>query len=289
MHDELRTERASFYLLYTCATNNKVRRDEEVRSTPPASCLPPLEQMPSLDILIFAPLIVIVAYTIFGLSGFGSTLIAAPLLALLFHDLRFVIPMVVLMDCIGAMTMGLKLRADVNRRELTPLLPFLVVGLATGVFLLVRLPTTVLLIVLGLFAITYGVTYMRGGPPRFKLPRWMAAPVGLFAGTTSASIGVGGPMYVMYLAARGSSAEQIRASVPVIFIFTTITRIAMFAVAGLITRQVLITAAILLPISMGALRFGQHLHLNLSKDTTVRLIGGLLAASGVSLLLRALH
>ena len=244
--------------------------------------------MPSTEILVFAPLIVILAYTIFGISGFGSTLIAVPLLANLFPDLKFVIPVVVVMDCITAMSMGLKLRADVNKREFLPLLPFLVVGLGIGVFLLVRLPTTVLLLFLGVFAVAYGVTYMRGGPPRFALPRWSVAPIGLFAGTTSASLGVGGPIYVMYLASRGSTPEQIRATTPVIFIFTTITRIAMFAVAGLFSRQVVITAAVLLPIALAALFFGHRLHVNLSKNTTVRVIGGLLALSGISLLVRAL-
>ena len=244
--------------------------------------------MPSTEILIFAPLIVVLAYTIFGISGFGSTLIAVPLLANLFPDLKFVIPVVVVMDCITAISMGMKLRADVNRREFVPLLPFLLVGLAIGVFLLVRLPSTVLLLVLGAFAVLYGITYMRGGPPKFKLPRWAVAPIGLFAGTTSAAIGVGGPVYVMYLASRGSTAEQIRATTPVIFVFTTITRIAMFAVAGLFSREVLITAAALLPIALAALFLGHRLHVNLSKDMTVRVIGGLLALSGVSLLMRAL-
>lgn len=243
--------------------------------------------MPSTEILVFAPLIVVLAYTIFGISGFGSTLIAVPLLANLFPDLKFVIPVVVVMDCITAMSMGMKLRADVNRREFLPLLPFLLVGLATGVFFLVRLPSTVLLLVLGVFAVFYGITYMRGGPPRFAMPRWAAVPVGLFAGTTSASIGVGGPIYVMYLASRGSTPEQIRATTPVIFVFTTIVRIAMFAVAGLFSREVLVTAAVLLPIAMGALYIGNRLHVNLPKVTTIRVIGGLLALSGVSLLWRA--
>ena len=102
--------------------------------------------MPSIEILVFAPLIIVVAYTIFGMSGFGSTLIAVPLLANLFPDLKFVIPMVVIMDCITAMSMGLRLRAHVNRRDFMPLLPFLLVGLGAGVFLLVRLPSTMLLV-----------------------------------------------------------------------------------------------------------------------------------------------
>ena len=91
----------------------------------------------------------------------------------------------------------------------------------------------------------------------------------------------------MYLASRGSTPEQIRATTPVIFVFTTIVRIAMFTAAGLFTRDILISAAVLLPVALGALHLGHRLHVGLSKETTIRLIGGLLVLSGVSLLFRA--
>ena len=47
--------------------------------------------MPGLEALLYSPLIILLAYTIFGISGFGSTLIAVPLLAHLF-PIKFVIP-----------------------------------------------------------------------------------------------------------------------------------------------------------------------------------------------------
>jgi uncharacterized membrane protein YfcA len=50
-----------------------------------------LPALPSLELLIFVPLIVGLAYLIFGISGFGSTLIAVPLLAHLM-PLKFAIP-----------------------------------------------------------------------------------------------------------------------------------------------------------------------------------------------------
>ena len=111
--------------------------------------------MPPLEVWIFAPLIVITAYVIFGMSGFGSTLIAVPLLAHLF-PLKFVIPMMVVLDCIGSISMGVRLRSDVNTPELKPMLPFMVVGMVAGVFLLVALPPEILLGTLGVFILAYG-------------------------------------------------------------------------------------------------------------------------------------
>ena len=68
--------------------------------------------MPPIELLVFTPLIVLGAYVVFGISGFGSTLMAVPLLAHL-YPLKFVIPMVVVLDCVGAIGMGTRLRADV--------------------------------------------------------------------------------------------------------------------------------------------------------------------------------
>ena len=242
--------------------------------------------MPPVEILIVAPLIVLTAYIIFGISGFGSTLVAVPLLAHLF-PLKFVIPLMVILDCIGSISMGVRLRADVNRRELTPLLPFMIFGMLAGVFLLIRVPGQILLAFLGVFVLAYGVLYVSRREGTVRLARWSALPIGLFAGTTSTTLGVGGPIYVLYLTGRGSTPEQIRATMPVIFIFTTIARIVIFAVAGLYTRDVLVTAAALFPVMVAGIWTGNKLHFNLSRNTLVRVVGALLVVSGISLLARA--
>lgn len=242
--------------------------------------------IPPLEVLLIAPLVVITAYVIFGISGFGSTVIAVPLLAHLM-PLTFVIPMVVLLDCVGAIGMGARLRADVYKRELIPLLPFLLIGMFVGAYLLLKLPGGILLAGLGIFVLAYGVLYVTGKQAGLKVGRWAALPVGIFAGTTSSMFGVGGPIYVMYLTARGATPEHIRATLPVIFIFTTIVRIAIFAAAGLFTEAVLYSALALLPIMLTGMWIGHHMHLSMSREQLQRIIGGLLVLSGASLLVRA--
>ena len=243
--------------------------------------------MPSLDILIFAPLIVFIAYVIFGISGFGSTLIAVPLLAHLL-PLQSVIPMVVLLDCVSAISMGLKLRADVWKSEFMPMLPFLLVGLLMGAFVLLRVPTQWLLLVLGGFVLVFGAHYLANRKSRIHLPRWVVAPLGLFAGTTSSALGIGGPLYVFYFTARGATPEQIRATIPAVFSFTTVARIAIFVSVGLFNVQILTAAAALLPVMALGLWCGHRLHGRLTREQAIRIIGGLLLLSGASLVVRAL-
>ena len=242
---------------------------------------------PDLPILIFAPLIILVAYLIFGISGFGSTLIAVPLLAHLM-PLKFVIPVVVMLDCVSAISMGLKLRADVWKTEFVPMLPFLLVGLLIGAFVLLKVPTQWLLLGLGGFVLLFGANYLIDRTSMIRLPRWTVAPIGLFAGTTSSALGVGGPLYVFYFTARGATPEQIRATVPAVFSFTTVARIAIFASVGLFNAQMLIAAAALLPVMALGLWCGHRLHGRLTRDQAIRIMGGLLLLSGASLIVRAL-
>jgi uncharacterized protein len=243
--------------------------------------------MPSLVIMAVAPLAILAAYVIFGISGFGSTLIAIPLLAHLL-PLKFAVPVVVVLDAVASFSQGFRLRKGVNKHDVVPLLPFLVAGMLIGVYILVSVPGKFLLPALGVFVAAYGIYYAVKRDSAFRFGRWMAAPIGLFGGTTSSVFGVGGPFYVMYLVGRGSTPEEIRATMPAIFMFTTVGRILLFSITGLMTTDVLITAALLLPVMAIGLWCGNRLHLNISRDHAVRVIGVLLTLSGISLLLRSL-
>ncbi len=243
--------------------------------------------MPSLAILALAPCAVLAAYVIFAISGFGSTLIAVPLLAHLF-PLKFVVPVVVLLDATASYAQGFRLRGELNKRDVLPLLPFLVAGMLAGVSILVSVPGKFLLPALGTFVAVFGAYYALKRESAFRFGRWMAAPFGLLGGTSSSVFGVGGPFYVMYLVGRGSTPAQIRSTMPVIFMFTTVSRIVLFAMAGLMTKDVLVTAGLLLPVMVIGLWCGNRLHLNISRVQAVRVIGGLLTLSGLSLVLRSL-
>jgi hypothetical protein len=238
------------------------------------------------EILIFAPLIVFAAYVVFGVTGFGSTLLAIPLLAHLF-PLKFAVPFFVILDCVGAFNMGLRLRADLMRDELKLLMPFMAAGILAGVWLLVQLRPELLLGGLGVFVVFFGAAYVLRSGRGFPLPRWAAAPIGAFGGATSAVFGIGGPIYVFYLAGRGGGPTEIRATMPVVFMFTTLARIALFIVAGLYSPAALVAAAALLPVMALGIWTGHHLHLNLSRETVIRVMGALLVVSGVSLIVRA--
>jgi hypothetical protein len=230
---------------------------------------------------------VFVAYVIFGICGFGSTLIAVPLMAH-FFPLKFVIPVIVLVDCVASVRQGFRLRTGINKPETLAMMPFIVAGMVVGALILVRAPGNILLPLLGVFVTAYGIYYAVRHESVFRVARWTAGPIGFFAGAVSSLFGMAGPLYVMYLAGRGSTPDQIRATMPVIFSVTTIGRIALFAAIGLITQEVLLMAALLAPIMLVGVWCGNRWHARFTREGVVRAIGAVLTLSGLSLLVRAL-
>jgi uncharacterized membrane protein YfcA len=240
------------------------------------------------ETLIVAALIVAGGFVIFGITGFGSTIIAVPLLAHLL-PLKFVIPMFVLLDFVAAWRTGFKFHATIAVRELAWLVPCMLAGIAAGVFLLVSLPGELVLIALGVFVLGYGVYAASGREPAFRLNRIWALPLGGIGGVISALFGAAGPLYVIYLGARGLDPAQVRSTMSVVFIITTSTRIILFALAGLFAQEGVLTSAAVFAVPMLAgLWIGHHMEITLTRRRLLQIIGALLILSGGSLVVRAL-
>ena len=79
--------------------------------------------------LLFPASVLFFAYLIRGIAGFGSALIAVPLLALTL-PLTIVVPLVVFLDYLGSASQGMNNRECIQWKEIWPLLPFSVIGVA---------------------------------------------------------------------------------------------------------------------------------------------------------------
>jgi Sulfite exporter TauE/SafE len=89
--------------------------------------------------LVQLGLIIVFGYTVFGLTGFGSSVTAMPLLVLLI-PLRMAVPLMRVFDLVSGLLMGLKNRRFIDRHEALRLIPFMVAGMAIGVLALVHAP-----------------------------------------------------------------------------------------------------------------------------------------------------
>ena len=233
--------------------------------------------------------ILLTAYVIRGITGFGSGLISVPLLAL-FLPLQFVVPLVLLLDFTASLVIGGLHFKRVEWKEIGVLIPFGIVGVMLGTALLVKLPAEPMLLALAAFVFAFAVRSLlniHGDRPASRL--W-AVPASLTGGTVGALFGTGGPPYVIYLTHRIRDKSDLRATFSALFFFEGITRIASFLVAGLLlTAEVWVAYLIALPLVLGALYLGGRVHVGLGQVQMTRLVGGLLLLSSLSLLYKALN
>ena len=224
----------------------------------------------------------------FGVTGFGASPITVPVLAH-FMPLPFVLSLAAALDLGSALVLGAHTKRQADVRELLLLAPFTIVGLALGVTLLVRLPRDVTLLALGVFVCGYALYIMFHRGPRRPLGRAWAAPAGLFSGVLGALFGVGGPPYVVYLAGRIPDPTIQRATISLMVVLNVGLRVAVFAIAGLLTgRDLWLAIAVLLPVAWAGVWTGNRVHMRLAPAHVVRIVGTVLLVSGASLIARAL-
>lgn len=238
--------------------------------------------------LLSAALIVTVAYTVYGLTGFGATIVALPLLAH-FFPLRFAVPMMLVFDLFAGLLLGLKNRKHLDRQELLRLLPFLVLGMAAGVTLLAQASEKWLLLLLGAFVLTYASwSLLSKMAPAPVSPRW-AIPAGAIGGAFTALYGTGGPIYMIYLARRLPDKTVMRATIGVLIFGTALIRLGLFTGSGFYAQRDLLPLAFaLLPCALVGYLAGSHLHAHTPTKRAVQAVWLLLIAGGAGLVWRGL-
>lgn len=232
-------------------------------------------------------LVITGAYFVRGVTGFGSGLIAVPLLAF-FYPLQVIVPLVLVLDFIASFALGSASAKQADWTEIKRLLPFSVIGAAFGVFALIRFPSLVVLMAMGIFVMYFGARNVLGMQPQGTVSALWAIPAGLIGSTAGALFGTGGPPYIIYLTHRLQDKTAMRATFSWLFVIDGGLRLTLFMVTGLYANadtQTVIAVAIV-PMLAG-LYMGNKVHLNISKETMLRIIGGILVGTGGSLMAKA--
>lgn len=246
--------------------------------------------MPELLTLLVAEPVIAIAYVVFGLVGFGATLVGAPLLAHLL-PLTTVVPTMAMTDLVASWSNSWRLSQHVVRREMWRLVPSLLIGSTLGAWLLFTLPLQWLMPLLGVFVALYAIKGLWPKPlylwsPPVS-PRW-AWWYGGVGGVFSALFGAGGWVYSLYLSRRLEDVQQIRATQTAVLMFSSLVRVALFLLAGrLLDPQLLLLVLFLLPAVALGIYIGHHLGLRLDKRRFLQVLHVVLLLTGLSLILRA--
>lgn len=236
--------------------------------------------------LLVAPLVVVAAYTVFGLSGFGSTMISVPLLAH-FLPVAYLVPLMVLLDLGCAAFIGTTERRHVDRGEIKRIVPFMFGGFAVGAFLLVGVADTYLRAALGIFAAAVGIHGIANPVLTRAISPWWSVPAGIFGGVVATLFGAGGPVYATYLSGRMADKSALRSTVSTLILISAFSRAIVYAVAGLLLHAAIAVGVVVLaPFVWIGLKLGSRIHTGLTQAQLRRVIGVMLVCTGASLLAR---
>jgi uncharacterized protein len=233
-------------------------------------------------------LIVLFAYTVVGLTGFGASIVAMPMLVHLL-PLRMALPMMLIYDLIGGVLIGLRNFRFVDRRELLRLLPYMLVGVLLGVTVLVKAPERLLLFLLGVFVLAFAAwSLLFRIRPTPIAPIW-SLPLGTVGGVFSALFGTGGPIYTIYLARRVQDKGRLRATVSVLLLLSALVRLVSFIAAGFYAQPGLpAMIALYLPCVLAGMFIGTRLHHRLPTHRVTQVVWSILIVGGSALVIRTL-
>lgn len=222
------------------------------------------------------------AYVVRGMCGFGSGLIAIPLLSL-FLPLTLAVPLVVILDFLASAGQGISNRHAIAWGEVGRLLPFGLMGVALGLSVFHLVDPLILRRAMGVFILLYAF-YSLWSPQVGKARSWWAVPAGIGGGAIGTLFGTGGPFYVTYLKARGLGKEAFRPTFATLFLLDASARIAGYVGTRIAEVGLLQWLAIGVPVMMVAMYIGGHIHTRISAAAFGRAISVLLVLSGIALL-----
>ncbi|MGY8955765.1 MAG: sulfite exporter TauE/SafE family protein [Alphaproteobacteria bacterium] len=206
-----------------------------------------------LDVrLVYAALSVFAAGLIRGFSGFGSALINAPILSLIWGP-TVGVPVAALVEIAPAIQLTPKAIKVAHWKTIWAIsLPALVL-LPAGTFILVSVPADEMRRAIGAIVLIVALILWSGW--RYRGPRGTgpAIGVGLFGGALAGATGVAGPPVILYLMSSDDSPALTRANLIAYFSVILVGFMVVLTFKGLITTEIVwLVGALLIPFVVGA-------------------------------------
>lgn len=221
-----------------------------------------------------------------GMAGFGAALILTPVFSA-FYGPALAVPTLGIADFLISLPLSIKAWRLCRWREVLPLALAATASLPLGAWVLVSASPTVLRIAMSLFVLlavavlAFGWRYT--GTPGLAT----TLAVGGASGVMTGAIGMGGPPVVVFWLAGQADAVLARANTMAFFSVLSIGTQSMYWFSGLLTPQVFVLAALLIPVYGAGLYAGARAFSRVSETTFRRIAFALVAAVALATLAAA--
>jgi len=218
-----------------------------------------------------------------GLTGFGSALMAVPLLSL-FLDLTQVVPLATLQGVAITFCLSWQLRRSLSLQRIGPLLLGSLPGVLFGVTLLKYADPAAMKLLLGAMVTGYALYALLSRPvvERRLHPFW-GYLAGFATGAIASAFSAGGPPTIIYTTLAGWSKDSIKATLSGFFLCAGLLAAGAHLTAGLTTVTVVRYFAATLPFVLLGVWVGSRFYQRINQAHYLRAVFGCLAVMGLLL------
>ncbi len=223
-----------------------------------------------------------------GLAGFGAAMVAMPLIAP-FIELSLAVPSCVIIVLLLNCHVGWTFRRHIEYRYLKGIFFGAVVGAILSIFVLDYIAESSLKIGMGAFITLYALSglLVAGEVTRVVSPAW-----GYLAGMLSSSLGMAfgfnGPPLAVFVACCGCPAKAVKGTLGGGFIITGLFIVIAKASTGLLTADVLLSAAAAAPAVILGSKLGIRSSSCLSERVYRKVLFVALATMGLNIIWSAI-
>jgi len=227
-------------------------------------------------------------YAVRGAAGFGSGVVATPLMAFVL-PLSTVAPLVTFLGAFVSVRQAIRDWNLIAWKHILAFVPGILIGVPLGIWVFREASPQVVLKALGAYVVTYALYSLFGaklGLGHWTMPRWAALPIGTLGAIVATLFGgMAGPVYVTWLDGLKLDKRVFRVTTSTTLFVLSVVRSIAYLVGGVFALgDFVLVAAAVVPVALGTIA-GDRLHDRLDPATFRRLVGGVLIFSGAALLL----
>jgi uncharacterized membrane protein YfcA len=195
---------------------------------------------------IIAFIIIVFASMIQGISGFGFSLLAVPLLAIVM-SLDLIVPILVIFSLLLNIIVFTKVKGHINKKQILILVVFGLSSIPIGITALKGINEDYIKLVVGIIIVVSAIAMQLNYKIKFKSQNLAYALTGFLSGVLNGASSLSGPPVILMLSNEGVDKAAFRKTLATYFLVLNLFSIPMFAMSGVIDGLVIEHSLKLLP------------------------------------------
>ena len=238
--------------------------------------------------LILVALIILVASTVKGLTGFGFALTSLPLLTI-FLAPKTAVPLITVCSVFLDGYTLYEARKHVQYRQIIPLVVSGVIGMILGTYLLVSLDSQLIRLAIGAITVLFTAASIMGFRKEIADEKRASIPVGLISGILGGAMSISGPPIVLFFNNQNIDKPTFRANIIAYFFSLYIATVPAYVLGNLITVSLLRSSTVMVPIMFLGATIGIKLSRKVDEAVFKKITLLLVLITGIMAILSALE